>query len=200
MKVYMIYRMRSDEEMESLKSSSENTRIKRKELYAFSALKQFATDFMKIHSNKRFVMVRKKFHNDEYEKLVDDHYEKELHQVEMKDRTHKILISATEDEETDMETMYYDEIVSALPGIASAIPSCRIFTTKYQKVLDFLGISKSVYKSRVCNTDDSTADYDIEIDSYDSGECGYNSPGMAMNSLNIYVKLYENMLKKGKKK
>lgn len=200
MKIYVIYRKRTELEIDSLMSSesmgNQDRKDLKKEVYAFTVSKKFANEFMRIHSDKYFEMKRKKYNDLKYCDFLEEHREKELSAIELKDLKHKIHIPVTEDEESEMDTMYYDDVLSAMPGLVESIPSCRIFSRKYQKVLDLLGISKAVCKARIYNSsDDEMASYDMEIDSYDSGECGYPSPGFSQNSINIYVSTFGKWLK-----
>lgn len=200
MKIYVIYRKRTELEIDNLMSSenmgNRDRKDLKKEVYAFTASKKFANEFMRIHSDKYFEMKRKKYNDEEYCDFLEDYREKELNAVELSDRRNKIYVPMTEDEETEMDTTYYDDVLSTLPWLVEAVPSCRIFKRKYQKVLDLLGISKAVYKARIYNTsDDEMSSYDMEIDGYDSGECGYPSPGLSPNSINVYVSTFGKRLK-----
>lgn len=205
MKIYVIYRRRSKDEIKSLEDMetyniNPSEKIANKEVYAFTPSKKFAAEFMRIHSDKWFVMKVKHFDDENYYDFLEDNREKELYMVEARDRTHIIQIPMTEDEENEIQTVYYDDVLCVLPHLVEAIPSCRIFKEKYQKVLDLLAVSKAVFKSRIYNDPDMAASYDIEVDDSSIGECGFESPGLSPNSINIFVQEYQKHLRKGKKK
>ena len=110
MKIYVIYRKRTELEIDHLISGQYYNRSRAelaKEVYAFTASKKFAKEFMRIHSDKYFEMKRKKYNDEEYCDFLEDYREKELNAVELSDRRNKIYVPMTEDEETEMDTTYY---------------------------------------------------------------------------------------------
>ena len=203
MKCYVVYRRMTKAEIKKAMENGEPIPEDRMQVYAFTVSKKIAKEFMRIHSDKVFDMRKEKFSDEEYYDFLEDHQEDNLYMVKLRDRVNTISVPMKEAEESEIETFYYDEAISMLPEpfIGCIVPSCRIFGKKYQRVLDLLGTSKAVCKARYRQLDDDeAADKDFEIDTYDAGECGFKSPGMSSNSLNIYINIYADVLRERKGK
>ena len=200
MKVYVIYRIYTDDEYtQAIEASNDDTHeIKRKNVYAFTRNKNIAEKFMSIHSKKKFKLKKEKLSEEEYYEFIVANRDKDLTIKHLRDRKGFYDVAMTEDEDSFIMSEFYDVIMADMNDIVLPIPSCKIFKEKYQRVLDLLGVSHSVYSNKIDMDEYGSITGDTLIMT-GTGECGFEAATLDCNTLNVYCELYSDILDDGGK-
>ena len=205
-KIYLIYRIYTDDEMVNEFGSQWEGKESKTQLYAWTLDKKLRNIFRDTHKKKKFIYETRDTDSvfeleGNPEEFARKYMERELHVSKLRygyrlsdDEYINVVTTDYEeniidDEWSDSETWLFRE--------SSAIPTLDIFKDKYREVLDLINFSYYWASSSYLMDDD--VDYMNHTKSYGIGPCGYNSPKLEPNQFLLYVLRFGSILKeKGK--
>ena len=187
-KIYLIYRIYTDEEMINEFGSQWEGKESKTQLYAWTLDKKLRNIFRDTHKKKKFIYETRDTDSvfeleGNPEEFARNYMERELHVSKLRygyrlsdDEYINVVMTDYEeniidDEWSDSETWLFRE--------SSAIPTLDIFKDKYREVLDLINFSYYWASSSYLMDDD--VDSMNYTKSYGIGPCGYNSPKLEPN-------------------
>lgn len=201
-KIYLIYRIYTDDEMVNEFGSQWEGKESKTQLYAWTLDKKLRNIFRDTHKKKKFIYETRDTDSvfeleGNPEEFARKYMERELHVSKLRygyrlsdDEYINVVMTDYEeniidDEWSDSETWLFRE--------SSAIPTLDIFKDKYREVLDLINFSYYWASSSYLIDDD--VDSMNYTKSYGIGPCGYNSPKLEPNQFLLYCFRFGSILK-----
>ena len=201
-KIYLIYRIYTDDEMVNEFGSQWEGKESKTQLYAWTLDKKLRNIFRDTHKKKKFIYETRDTDSvfeleGNPEEFARKYMERELHVSKLRygyrlsdDEYINVVMTDYEeniidDEWSDSETWLFRE--------SSSIPTLDIFKDKYREVLDLINFSYYWASSSYLIDDD--VDSMNYTKSYGIGPCGYNSPKLEPNQFLLYCFRFGSILK-----